>query len=108
MVLADELTSRARPISAARADRRESRRRQRHSLAARARGGAEIPVDVAANCARGDERVEPDRRQRQSANPPRHDRRHARAHRATRHPERARSRRVLRPRSMIPRGFRRD
>ena len=41
-MLADELTSRARPISAARADRRESRRRRRHSLAARARGGAEI------------------------------------------------------------------
>jgi hypothetical protein len=59
---------------------------------------------ISTYCARGDERVEPDRRQRQSANPPRqHDRRHARAHRATRHPERARSRRVLRPRSMISR-----
>ena len=32
---------------------------------------SQIPVAVAANCARGDKRVEPDRRQRQSANPPR-------------------------------------
>jgi hypothetical protein len=42
----------------------------------------------------------------QLTRPCQHDRRHARPRRAARHPGRARSRRALRPRSMIPRGGR--
>ena len=42
----------------------------------------------------------------QLTRPRQHDRRHARPRRAARHPGRARSRRALRPRSMIPRGGR--
>ena len=42
----------------------------------------------------------------QLTRPRQHDRPHARPRRAARHPGRARSRRALRPRSMIPRGGR--